>query len=103
MHITGIVLCWIQHKYGSWFFMPQRYRKRAYDSFRKSITNIQQQHILYCDICLNLLSQPELEYSDLSKNYKWKKFNIGVYFQMNCKHKFHPNCILKNVIESDPK
>ena len=54
-------------------------------------TVVNKQEHLLCDLCLNPLDEPELEYADSTSDYKWQKFDLGVYFEVNCKHKFHPN------------
>ena len=98
--ITIAVLC-VQHYYGSLFFLPQRFRKRLLDTYLKQIEiKDQQNKHEYWRIWMNRLDEPELEYSDSDSTYKWRKFEIGIYFETACKHTFHPNCLYKKLREA---
>lgn len=88
-----------QSLYGSRFFLPPCLRTRTYSKYMKTLAgyDFHDWRYMNCQLCMNLLSEPELEHSDADPEYAWKSFKLGNYMEIPCKHVFHPNCILKAV------
>ena len=72
-------------------------RVRMYEKLLKSVDTQEHEENLICQIWMNPVDQPELEYSDNNPNYKWVRFSIGEYIRTEWGHIFHPNCILKSI------
>mmetsp|Transcript_7909 Transcript_7909/g.9060 ORF Transcript_7909/g.9060 Transcript_7909/m.9060 type:complete len:205 (+) Transcript_7909:1061-1675(+) len=88
----GILFVIMQGFYGSRFFLPPCLRSNAYNKYMHRINNIRDEEKgLSCQICTNLLSEPELEYSDADPSYKWVQFDLGIYIQTECDHFYHLN------------
>ena len=96
-HLIFIALVEIQQNKGSRFLLPDHMRTRVYEKLIKSIDTRENDENLMCQIWMNPVDQPELEYSDNSPNYKWIRLPIGAYIQIEWNHIFHPNCILKSI------
>ena len=78
-HLIFIALVEIQQNKGSRFLLPDHMRIRVYEKFIKSIDTRENDENIMCQIWMNPLDQPELEYSDNSPNYKWIRLPIGAY------------------------
>jgi len=98
-HVIQITVLTLQFFFGARFFLPKWMRTRTYDEYLTYLEpiDINRKHPESCRLCLNLLSEPELEYSDSDKNYKYQRFDRKYYLKTPCLHKFHPNCLLRQV------
>ena len=66
-------------------------RTRVYEKMIRKIEASSSENTLYCQLCTNLLDQPELEYADNDLEYKRVYLPLGYYIQTDCLHIFHPN------------
>ena len=78
----GVISC--QFMFGSRFFLPKRCRSRTYDKFRKVLAggDNEASNTEQCNLCMNALSEPELEYADSDQNYTYEQFDRGTYFEL---------------------
>mmetsp|Transcript_20553 Transcript_20553/g.22911 ORF Transcript_20553/g.22911 Transcript_20553/m.22911 type:complete len:234 (+) Transcript_20553:104-805(+) len=92
-----IAILFIQDRFGSRFFLPSCLRTRVYNKFLKNLKHNSPEvvHTQQCELCLNDLADPGLEYSDADKSYTYKRFEPSQFMVAPCGHKFHPNCLLK--------
>mmetsp|Transcript_28517 Transcript_28517/g.25244 ORF Transcript_28517/g.25244 Transcript_28517/m.25244 type:complete len:141 (+) Transcript_28517:228-650(+) len=97
IQILFISILTFQYFKGSRFMFPQKYRTMVYDQYKCRIKNILKEKEEICNLCLNTLIEPELEYRDIDQNYKYIRFDEGVYYKIPCQHQFHPNCLLKSI------
>ena len=91
IHFAFIALLVIQAISGSRFFLPDNMRTRVYEKMIRKIEASSSENTLCCQLCTNLLDQPELEYADNDFEYKRVYLPLGYYIQTDCLHIFHPN------------
>ncbi|CAI2364373.1 unnamed protein product [Moneuplotes crassus] len=95
-HLVLIAVIYCQQKYGSRFMLPNRYRTRKYQAMLKTLNRA---YLLQeCQLCMNKLSDCELEYADAHEGFEWKDYT-NMYIKTDCDHQFHPNCLFTFIKE----
>mmetsp|Transcript_32836 Transcript_32836/g.32171 ORF Transcript_32836/g.32171 Transcript_32836/m.32171 type:complete len:96 (+) Transcript_32836:506-793(+) len=76
--------------------LPNRYRTRKYQAMLKTLNRA---YLLQeCQLCMNKLSDCELEYADAHEGFEWKDYT-NMYIKTDCDHQFHPNCLFTFIKE----
>jgi len=75
MHVTSILILYLQKLFGSQFLLPEKYRTKSYNYFQ-IVEDLEAEGDIDCAICLNKLCQPEStnsQESNVSQNLVYMK------------------------------
>lgn len=98
LQTTILFVITLQLRFGSRFFLPSRFRTTIYDRFRWSLRDSKVlENDDECNLCMNALYEPALEYSDSVNTSVYHSVEQETYYVLPWNHKFHPTCILKRL------
>ena len=86
----------VQKEHGALFFLPDSCRTMVFEQKLCILSLEEVRESPSCEICLNSLSMPELDYFDREitkggRTFKRRNYPIGTYIETDCGHKFHVN------------
>ena len=95
INLILLMILIIQCRNGSRFFLPRIYRQKYHDKYRYKLEDHPEDIGSECDMCMNLLSEGELEYINLEQSFDYKDLE-HYYYKLDWEHKFHPACFKKH-------
>ena len=100
MHSILIGILLAQWRYGSLFFLPNKFRAQTFDSY---IQYVKEETIDDSEnrwgLCTNSFCDPDLGYNDNRSSIKYSKITKLSYFHLPWGHNFHPKWILQRLEE----
>ena len=100
MHSVQIGILLAQWRYGSLFFLPNKFRAQTFDSY---IQYVKEETIDSSEnrwrLCTNSFCDPDLGYNDNKSSIKYTKITKLSYFHLPWGHNFHPKWILQRLEE----
>ncbi|CAI2359905.1 unnamed protein product [Moneuplotes crassus] len=100
--VVFLCLIQLQKKFDWTFTFPDKLKCRNYNQFKRKVqvTMSEEDIAETCSLCMNKLTEPEVEYQDGKKAFSFGRINDqNTFYQLDCNHKFHPNCVLKPLKE----
>ena len=85
MHVTSILILYLQRLFGSQFIIPLKYRSVGFNYFH-SIEDLEEDGEKDWAICLNKISEPENSNSSSSND---DNSRLMIYMKTPCNHSFH--------------
>ena len=100
MHSVQMGILLAQWRYGSLFFLPNKFRAQTFDSY---IQYVKEETIDSSEnrwrLCTNSFCDPDLGYNDNKSSIKYTKITKLSYFHLPWGHNFHPKWILQRLEE----